>query len=105
MGAAAIEPAQHGALGDDCAGIDLPKHGALQQPRPLPGALVVIDMRVGAHGDEGVGVAGHELGDVAVQVERGDDGDVGAHRSPKAAEQFAFAILVRLGDHRAVQMQ
>ena len=65
----------------------------------------MVDVRIGAHGDQGIGVVGHRLGDVAVQIQRHDNRDARPDLGTQPAEQFALGVLVALGHHRAVQMQ
>ena len=68
-------------------------------------AFVVVDMGVGADGDQRIGVLRHQRGDVGVQIERHGDGRVGAERDAKTAEQLAFSVLEGFGHHGTVEMQ
>ncbi len=62
-------------------------------------------MRIGAVGNQGVGVIGHQLRQRGVQVEHCDDGDIGPQPLAHAGQQFALAIIGVLRRHRAVEMQ
>ncbi len=64
-----------------------------------------VDMRVGAVADHRARVAHHLRRHVGVVVEAGDDRDPIADESADAAQQFALAVLVMLGHHRAVQVE
>ena len=103
--AAAIEPVEHRPPRDHRARLDLALHRAFEQFGALPGAFVLVDMRVGAERDQRARIVRHELSDVGVQVQGDDDRHVRAQHAPQPSQQFAFAVLVAVDDHRAVQMQ
>jgi hypothetical protein len=64
-----------------------------------------VDMRIGAVADHRTCVAHHLRGQVGVVVEAGDDRHPVPDQRADAAQQLAFAILVMLGDHRAMQVE
>jgi hypothetical protein len=64
-----------------------------------------VDVRVGAVGHQRVGLAQHAVRDVGVQVQAGDDGQVGADQRAQPAEQLAFAVVGMLGHRGAVQVE
>ena len=68
-------------------------------------ALVHIDVRVGAKGNQCIGIVRHVAGHVGVQVERDYDRGAGPELLPQPCQQFALGVLLGLGDHRAVQVQ
>ena len=59
LGAAVVEAVDHRPAGDHGLRLDLALHRALEQLGALPGALVLVDMRVGAEGDQRAGIVGH----------------------------------------------
>ncbi len=62
-------------------------------------------MRIGAHRYQRIRRSGHQLGDIAVQVQRDDDRHIRPQLGAQAAQQFALAVFGGLRDHRAVQEQ
>lgn len=62
-------------------------------------------MRIGAEGDERVSHRHHERRDIAVQVEADDERNVRPDRSAHPPQQFAFAVIMVLRDHGAVQVE
>ena len=60
-------------------------------------------MGVGLQGGETVAVGDRSVGDVAVQVEGDDDGDLWPDDLPDGADQVGLGILQALGNHGAVQ--
>ena len=78
---------------------------ALEQPRRALAGGGHVDVRIGAIGDEAVGMLDHRARDVGVQVEARDDGNAGADDLAHAREQLALAVVEMLGDHRAVQVE
>ena len=66
-------------------------------------AGALVEVGVGAVGDGGVGEGDHLGGDVGVEVEGGDDGEVGAGGEAHAAEEFTVGIGVGLRDGGAVE--
>jgi len=105
LGAPPIEPVDHRTPRDHGARPHLARHRAFEEFGTLPGPLVLVDMRIGAEGDEGARVVGHPLGDVGVQVQGHDDRNLGPEPGAQACQQFALAVLVAGDDHRAVQVQ
>ena len=105
LGAAAVEPVEHRPPRNDGLRAHLALHRAFEQMGALPGAFVLVDMRIGAEGNQGAGIVGHGLRHVGVQVERHDDRHVGPEPSAQARQQLALAILVGVDDHRAMQVQ
>lgn len=66
-------------------------------------AGALIEVRVGAVGDDGGGAVDHLLGDVGVEIERDDDGEPVAQAGAEAAEDFAIGIAVGFADGGAVE--
>ena len=64
-----------------------------------------VDMRIGAVADHCAGVRDHRRGHVGVVVEARYDRHPVADQGADAAQQFALAIVVMLGHHRAVQVE
>ena len=64
-----------------------------------------VDMRIGAIGDQRVGMLDHFRRDIGVQVEADHQRQVLADHLAHAREDFAFAVVEMLGDHRAVQIE
>ncbi len=64
-----------------------------------------VDMRIGAVADHRAGVLDHRRGHVGMVVEAGHDRQPVADQRADAAQQFALAVVVVLGDHRAVQVE
>ena len=64
-----------------------------------------VDVRVGAVGDQAVGVLHHLRRDVGMIVEADGDGHARAHGGAHAAQQLALAVLERLAHHGAVQVE
>ena len=92
-------------LGQGHARAYLAAQRADQQPRRPPAALALIDVRVGAIGDRRRAVVDQPRRQVAVQVERDDDGQVRPQRAAQPGQHLAVGVEVRLGDHRPVQGQ
>ena len=67
--------------------------------------LGTVDVRVGAVADEAVGRLHHLRRDVGVVVEADGDRHVRADGGAHAAQQLALAVLERLADHGAVQVE
>ena len=93
-------PARHRRARGDRAG-----HGALQQIRRLAGDFVLVDMRVAAVGHDDIGVLGHGVGDVGVEVEGDGDGHLGSEARAQPLKQVALGVVAVLGNHGAVQRQ
>ena len=64
-----------------------------------------IDMRIGAIGDQRVGMLDHPRCDVGVQIDADHQRQVGADHLADARQDLAFAIVEMFGDHRAVQVE
>jgi hypothetical protein len=64
-----------------------------------------VDMRIGAVADHRAGVAYHLRRQIGVVVEAGHDRDPVTDQGADAAQQFALAVLVMLGDHRTMQVE
>ena len=47
----------------------------------------------------------HRLRHVGVEVQAGDDGDLGPDDLAHARQQVAFAVVEMFGDHRAMQVE
>ena len=63
-----------------------------------------VDMRVGAVAGDDRGALDHRVGHLGVEIERDRDRHVGGDLAD-AVQQLAFAVVVVLGDHGAVQGQ
>ncbi len=68
-------------------------------------ALVRIGVRVVLVADQHVGRFEHRWRDVTVKIELGADRNVRADARANARQDVAFAVVVAVGDHRAVQEQ
>ena len=77
----------------------------VQQARGARAGLGHVDVRIGAIGNEPVRVLHHRARDVGVQVEARHHGHAIADHLAHAAQQLAFAVVVRLDHHGAVQVQ
>ncbi len=64
-----------------------------------------VDMRVGAIGNQRIGMFDHFGRHIGVQVEADDQRQIRADHFAHAGENFAFAIVEVLGHHRAVQIE
>ncbi len=64
-----------------------------------------VDMGIGAIGDQRVGMLDHFRRDVGMQVEADHQRNIVADHLSHAGEDFAFAVVVMLGHHRAVQVE
>ena len=84
-------------------GADFATEGAKEEMGGFLPAGALVEVRVGAIGDGGVGEGDHLGGDVGVEVEGGDDGEVGAGGEADAAEKFAVGIGVGFADGGAVE--
>ena len=79
--------------------------GVGDQGEQVLGALGDVDMRVFLVGDQHRGAPQHGLGEVAMQIELGADRHRRADDGADPAEDVAFAIVIALGGHRAVQRE
>ena len=66
--------------------------------------LVHVDVGIGLEADGNVRQVDELLREVAVQVQRHGNGNIGHHRA-QAFEQIALTVVAVLGDHRAVQVE
>ena len=64
-----------------------------------------VDMRIGAVGDECVGVLHHFGRHIGVQVEADHQRQILADHLAHAAQDFAFAVVEMFGHHGAVQVE
>jgi len=64
-----------------------------------------VGVRVFLETDQEVGALYHRVRQVAVRIEFGADHGVRADDLPRAAQQVAFAVVVAVGDHRAMQAE
>ena len=64
-----------------------------------------VDMRIGAIGDQRVGMLHHLRRHIGVQIEADHQRQVLADHLAHARQNFAFAVVEMLGDHRAVQIE
>ena len=71
--------------------------------RAMPGQGHV-DMRIGAKANHQVGIVHHLRADVAMQVQRRDDRNIGPHHLPHPGQQRAFPVRGAVGHHRAMQV-
>ena len=108
QGAAAGQGDQEGKLAVGLVPRPPPRpgvHEPMQQPQGACAGLRHVDVRIGAIDHQAVGQLHHLRGDVGVQVQADDDRQVRAQAVAQAAQQLALAVLVRLADHRAVQVE
>ena len=78
---------------------------APQQPVAAGAGRVHVDMRIGAEDRHARRQRHHALGDVGVQVERVDHGDLPADDVAHPCENLALAVLEVIGHHGAVQVE
>ena len=71
----------------------------------LERALQHVGVRILLVGDQQVGALDHRRREVAVRVELGADDDAGADDGAHLLQQVALAVVVAVGDHRAVQAE
>ena len=71
----------------------------------LERALEDVGVRIFLVGDQQVGALDHRRREVVVRIELGADDDLRADDGAHALQQVAFAIVVAVGDHRAVQAE
>ena len=64
-----------------------------------------VGVRVLLEGHQHVGVVHHRLAQVVVRVELGADHHLGPDDGAHALQQVAFAVVVAVGHHRAVQAE
>ena len=100
-----LQPLSSARRATTVVGRTRPAMAAGKQIARLAPAFGQIDMGVGAVGDQRRGVGRHAVGDVGVQVQGGDDRQVGPDPFADRFEQGALGIVVHLGDHGAVQFQ
>ena len=79
-----------------------PAEQLAHRQRRLLAALAHVHVRVGAISDEEIDALHHALGDVAVQVEGGGDGDIRSHRLAHHGEEGAVGIVILGGEAGAV---
>ena len=82
--------------------------GAEQQRQMLRGGAAGVghvDMRIGAIGDQRVGMLNHFGRHVGVQIEAGHQRHLLADHLAHAAQDFAFAVVEMFGHHRAMQIE
>ena len=79
--------------------------GAQREVEELLGALVGVGVRVLLVEHQEVARRQHLPGEMAVRVELGADHDGRADQGADAREQVALAVVVAVGDHRAMQRQ
>ena len=70
-----------------------------------PAGVGHVDVRIGAIGDQRVGMFDHVGRNIGVQVETHNEGQIVADRAAHARENFAFAVVEMLCDHGAVQIE
>jgi hypothetical protein len=78
---------------------------ALHQHGRLRGALDMVDMRVGAIGDQRACIVRHRLGHVGVQIQGRHHGHARADARADALQQIALAVILVLRDNGAVERQ
>ena len=64
-----------------------------------------VDMRIGAVGDQRVGMLDHFRRHIGVQIEADHQRQILADHLPHAAQDFAFAVVEMFRDHGAVQVE
>ena len=64
-----------------------------------------VDMRIGAVGNQRVGMFDHLGRDIGVQIEADHQRQVVADHLAHARQDFAFAVVEMFGDHGAVQVE
>ena len=103
--AAGHEAVDHPAVPDRHGRPDLAPSGRQQQGHQLLGPLDEVGVRKFLVADEDVGRGQHRPGHVAVRIEGGTDRRLGAGERADAGEQVAFAVVIAMRDHRAVQAE
>src|SRR6187200_3252811 len=64
-----------------------------------------IDVGIGAVGDQRIGMFDHFRRDIGVEIEARHQRQILADHLAYAGEDFAFAVVEMLGDHRAMQVE
>ena len=77
----------------------------VNQVDAFSGAEVQIDVRVVVAGKHAVQRVRHALGDVAVQIKRGNQRNVCAHKLANRGRQVPFKIINTRGDTRTMQVE
>ncbi|MDT4842456.1 hypothetical protein FQZ97_763590 [compost metagenome] len=85
--------------------LDLAFHGRGADVDQLQPAFEHVGVRVLLEGDHHVGVVHHGGREVVVRVELGADHHIRAHDLAHARQHVAFAVVVAVGHHRAVQAE
>ena len=65
----------------------------------------MVDMRRGAEPDDRIGVLDAVAGEIAVQVHRDDQRDIGADQLAHGGDDLAVRIVQLFGHHRAMQRE
>lgn len=92
-----------GRRGEGHDGARITANDAGQEKSGLFAAFALIEVRVGAVGDDRVAVVHHLRGDVGVEVERYNDGETGPGEGAEAEEDFAVGVAMGFGDGGAVE--
>lgn len=98
----ALDVDGEGREGGSLRGAHLTAEGAGHEARGADPGLALIEMGVGAIGEEGVRGADHGGGEVGVWIEGGDEGDAGSDLLADTGEPPAVSIGVAGGDGGAV---
>ncbi len=95
----------HLAVDHGSHGADLALHLGRAQVDQFQGALQHVGVRVFLEGDQHVGVLDHLRCQVAVRIKFRADHHLGPDDGAHALQQVAFAVIVAIGHHRAVQAE
>jgi hypothetical protein len=96
---------QHLAVDGRTDQLDLAFDLRRAQVDQLVGALEDVGVRVLLERDQQVGVGQHRRRQVVVRIELGADHRLRADQRAHAGQQVALAVVVPVGDHRAVQAE
>ena len=96
---------EHAAIPDGHVRPDLAAGRAERELDHLLGAVGEVDMRHLLEGDEDVAVRHPPGGEMAVRVELGCDHGTRPGEAAHPLEEVAFAVVIAVGDHGAVQAE
>ena len=96
---------QHRDLGHHHNRVDFARHGLKEEAHAALASGAGIVMRVVGVGDQGGGMVDHALGDIGMQIEGGDDGNLVAQPNTNLHEEVALGIVFAIRQHRAMQRE
>ena len=100
-----VEHADHAAVPGGHYRFGTALDRALHHREQVFGAVRDVDVGIFLEQDKNSGVAKGAVADIAMEVELDPDRDVGADDLADMGQHVAFAVVIALGDHRAVHAQ